>query len=62
MMPSKGAGRPAKNHLSCNACQQARPPKDGDWFQSADGSGRQIFLCRPCEMKQPRAVRAIPAR
>ena len=44
--------KPAKLSLSCNACKQPCPAKDGDWHDSAGPDSQQVFLCRHCERKR----------
>ena len=43
------SGFKRKPQMNCNACGKPCTAKNGDWFHPPGSSGKQVFLCKPCE-------------
>lgn len=50
-METPKIARPTRGQYRCFVCKANRMAKDGDWFDSQELRGQQVFVCRDCERK-----------
>ena len=60
-MEAPKVNRPTRGQYRCFHCKANRMAKDGDWVDSKELRGQQVFVCRDCERKV-RKLAAVAAK